>query len=146
MHRFFAATGRLAVRFRWAVVVAWVAAAVLANLFFPSLTSVARQNNTSSLAASSPSLQAARLATPFQDPNETPVPVVVVRSVGRLTTTDVTAVDRLAARELVLLCLATLVSDGKNRLARTVVATQATTMAQRKRTANRPVAAKNLCM
>jgi putative drug exporter of the RND superfamily len=97
MHGFFAATGRFAVRFRWAIVVAWVAATVLANLFFPSLTSVARQNNTSSLPASSPSLQAARLATPFQDPNETPVPVVIVRSGGRLTTADVTAVDRLAA-------------------------------------------------
>jgi putative drug exporter of the RND superfamily len=96
VHRFFAATGRFAVRFRWAIVVAWVAAAVLANLFFPSLTSVARQNNTSSLPAGSPSLQAARLATPFQDPNETPVPVVVVRSGGRLTTADVTAVGRLA--------------------------------------------------
>src|SRR5215471_13219938 len=96
MHRFFAATGRFAVRFRWAIVVAWVAAAVLANLFLPSLTSVARQSNTSSLPASSPSLQAARLATPFQDPNETPVPVVIVRSGGRLTTADVTAVDRLA--------------------------------------------------
>ena len=45
-----------------------------------------------------------------------------------------------------VLCLATLVSDGKNKLARTAAATQATTMAQRKRTANRPVAAKNPCM
>src|SRR6516162_7394928 len=52
----------------------------------------------------------------------------------------------LAGRELVLLCLATLVSEGKNRLARTAAATQATTIAHRKRTANRPVAAKNLCM
>src|SRR5215469_14581711 len=98
MHRFFAATGRLAVRFRWAIVVAWVAAAVLANLFFPSLTSVARQSNTSSLPASSPSLQAARLAASFQGPNETPVPVVIVRSDGRLTAADVTAIGRLAAR------------------------------------------------
>src|SRR5215831_18075812 len=98
MNRFFAGTARFAVRFRWAIVVAWVAAAVLANLFFPSLTSVARQNNTSSLPASSPSLQAARLATPFQDPNETPVPVVIVRSGGRLSAADGTAVDRLASR------------------------------------------------
>ena len=97
MHGFFAATGRFAVRFRWAIVVAWVAAAVLASLFFPSLTSVARQSNTSSLPASSPSLQAARLAAPFQGPNETPVPVVIVNNGGRLTTTDVTAVGRLAA-------------------------------------------------
>jgi len=98
VHTFFAATGRFAVRFRWAIVVAWVAAAVLANLFFPSLTSVARQNNTMSLPASSPSLQAARLATPFQGPNETPVPVVVARRAGPLTTADVTAVERLAHR------------------------------------------------
>ncbi len=97
MHRFFAATGRFAVRFRWAIVVAWVAAAVLANLFFPSLASVARQNNTSSLPASSPSLQAARLAIPFRGLNETPVPVVIARSGGTLTPADMAAVDRLAA-------------------------------------------------
>jgi RND superfamily putative drug exporter len=97
MHRFFAAIGRFVVRFRWAIVVAWVAAAVLANLFFPSLARVARQDNTSSLPASSPSLQAARLAIPFQGLNETPVPVVIARSGGTLTTTDMAAVDRLAA-------------------------------------------------
>ena len=34
MPTFFAATGRFAVRFRWVVVVAWVAATVLANLSF----------------------------------------------------------------------------------------------------------------
>src|SRR6516162_3835324 len=52
----------------------------------------------------------------------------------------------LAGSRSVLFCWAMLVSDGKNRLARTVAATQAATMAQRNRTANRPVAAKNLCM
>jgi RND superfamily putative drug exporter len=97
MHRFFAATGRFAVRFRWAIVAAWLAATVLANLFFPSLASVAKQNNSSLLPASSPSLQAARLATPFQGLNETPVPVVVVRSSGIVTTADVAAIGRLAA-------------------------------------------------
>ncbi len=96
MHRFFAATGRFAVRFRWAVVAAWVAATVLANLFFPSLTSVAKQNNSSLLPASSPSLQAARLATPFQGLDETAVPVVIARS-GTVTTADVAAIGRLAA-------------------------------------------------
>ena len=52
----------------------------------------------------------------------------------------------LAGSRSVLFCLATLASDGKNRLARTVAATQAATTAQRNRTTNRPVAAKNLCM
>jgi len=97
MHRFFAATGRFAVRFRWAVVVTWLTATVLANLFLPSLASVARQDNASSLPAGSPSLQAARLATPFQGVNQTPVPVVIARDGGALTTADAAAVDRLAA-------------------------------------------------
>src|SRR5215469_9571336 len=52
----------------------------------------------------------------------------------------------LAGSRSVLFCWATLASDGRNRLARTVAVTQAATMAQRNRTANRPVAAKNLCM
>ena len=96
MHRFFAATGRFAVRFRWAIVVAWVAAAVLANLFLPSLASVAMQSNTSSLPAGCPSLHSARLAVPFQGPNQTPVSVVIARG-GSLTAADVAAATRLAA-------------------------------------------------
>ena len=98
MHGFFEATGRFAVRFRWVIVVAWVAATVLAQHFFPSLTSVAQTSNTSFLPASSPSLQAARLAAPFQGINQTPVPVVIARVSGPLTATDTAAVDRLAAR------------------------------------------------
>jgi putative drug exporter of the RND superfamily len=97
VNRFFAATGRFAVRFRWVVVVAWVAATVLATLFFPSLTSVAKDSNTGFLPASSPSLQAARLATPFQGLNQTPIPVVIARGSGTLTATDITAIGHLAA-------------------------------------------------
>src|SRR6516225_7680719 len=97
MHRFFAATGRFAVRFRWAVVAAWVAATVLASLFFPSLTSVAKQANTDLLPASSPSLHAARLATPFQGLNQSPVLVVVARGSGPVTAADITAIGRLTA-------------------------------------------------
>ena len=98
MRRFFAATGRFAVRFRWAVVAAWVAATVLAILLLPSLASVIRENNTDQLPASSPSLSADRLATPFQDPNQTPVLVVIARGSGALTTADTAAIGRLAAR------------------------------------------------
>ena len=96
MHRFFAAVGRFAVRFRWVIVAAWVGAAVLATLLFPSLASVVRQNNASSLPTGSPSLQAARLATPFQGPNQTPVPVVIARGSGPLTAADVAAAGPLA--------------------------------------------------
>jgi putative drug exporter of the RND superfamily len=98
MHSFFAATGVFAVRFRWAVVAAWVAATVLAILLLPSLSSVMSQNNTDQLPASSPSLYAARLAAPFQDPNQTPVLVVIARGSGTVTTVDITAIARLATR------------------------------------------------
>ena len=46
MSGFFAATGRFAVRFRWAIVAAWLAATVLARLFLPSLASVANASTT----------------------------------------------------------------------------------------------------
>jgi RND superfamily putative drug exporter len=99
VHTFYAALGRFAVRFRWVIVVAWVAAAVLATLFLPSLTSVAKQDNTGFLPASSPSLQAARMAAPFQGIDQTPVPMVVARaSGGALTAADLAAVGRLEAR------------------------------------------------
>jgi RND superfamily putative drug exporter len=98
MHSFFAATGRFAVRFRWAIVVAWVTATVLAFLLFPSLASVVKQNNTDSLPAGSPSLSAARLAAPLQGPEQTPFLVVVARDSGTVSAADVTAIGRLTTR------------------------------------------------
>jgi putative drug exporter of the RND superfamily len=95
--RFFAAIGRFAVRFRWVVVVAWIAAAIGAQHFFPSLASVASASNASFLPASSPSMQAARLAAPFQGVDQTPVPVVVARGGARLGQPDLRAASRLAA-------------------------------------------------
>jgi len=98
MHMFFAATGRFAVRFRWPVVAAWVAATILASLLLPSLASAIKENNTDLLPTSSPSLAAARLAAPFQDPNQTPVLVVIARGSGTVNPADITAIGRLAAR------------------------------------------------
>ena len=98
MHTFFAATGRFAVRFRWLIVAAWLAATILAHQFLPSLASVANASNVSFLPASSPSVQAARLATPFQDINQTAVPVVIARGRGALSAADTTAIARLTAR------------------------------------------------
>src|SRR6266851_5625381 len=80
--------GRFAVRFRWIIVAAWVAAAVLANL--------AKQDNAGLLPAGSPSVQAARMGAPFQGISQTPVSVIVARDSGALTAADLAAVDRLA--------------------------------------------------
>ena len=51
----FAVAGRLAVRFRWAIVLAWVAGTAAAMLLLPSLSDVTQSDNTSFLPASAPS-------------------------------------------------------------------------------------------
>ncbi|HEV3173381.1 MAG TPA: MMPL family transporter [Actinocrinis sp.] len=95
MSGFFAAAGRFAVRFRWAVIAAWVVATVLANLYLPSLNSVAKGSNSDYLPPGSPSRQAAQLAVPFQSPNQAAIPVLVARDGGALTAADRAAIVRL---------------------------------------------------
>jgi RND superfamily putative drug exporter len=85
---FFAAIGRLAVRFRWAIVLAWVAGLVAAMALLPSLSSVTQGDNTSFLPASAPSQQAAQLASPLQGASLTAVTVIVARPGGQLTSAD----------------------------------------------------------
>ena len=94
---FFAATGRLAVRFRWAIVLAWVAGAAAAMALLPSLSSVTQSDNTSFLPASAPSEQAAQLASPLQEASLTAVTVVAARSGGTVTGADEAFLVRLGA-------------------------------------------------
>ena len=98
MRWFFVATGRFAVRFRWAVVLGWLVMAVGAHLFFPSLASAGQDHAVTQLPAGSPSVQAARLATPFQRTDQTAVPVVVARDAGTLTAADLGLIQRLIAK------------------------------------------------
>jgi putative drug exporter of the RND superfamily len=94
---FFTAIGRFAVRFRWAIVLAWVAGTVAAMVTLPSLSSVTQGDNTSFLPASAPSQQAAQLASPLQGASLTAVTVVAARASGALTSTDQAAITRLLA-------------------------------------------------
>jgi RND superfamily putative drug exporter len=93
----FAVVGRLSVRFRWAIVLAWVAATVAAMTLLPSLSNVTQSDNTSFLPASAPSEQAAQLASPLQGASLTAVTVVAARSGGALTGADQAAIARLSA-------------------------------------------------
>jgi uncharacterized membrane protein YdfJ with MMPL/SSD domain len=72
----FRGIGSFSVRFRWFIVVAWVAAAVAVPHFLPSLASVTQGNNADFLPASAPSEHAAKLATPFGTTNVVPVLVL----------------------------------------------------------------------
>ena len=92
----FAVVGRLSVRFRWAIVLAWVAATVAAMALLPSLSNVTQSDNTSFLPASAPSEQAAQLASPLQGASLTAVTVVAARAGRPLTESDQAAIARLS--------------------------------------------------
>ena len=93
---FFAAVGRFAVRFRWAILAAWLVGALAAMVLLPSLSSVTQSDNTSFLPASAPSERASQLASPLQAASLTAVTVVVARADGPLTGADASAITRLA--------------------------------------------------
>ncbi len=88
MHAAYSALGRFTVRFRWLVLVVWLLAIFGSFAVFPSLTSVVKANNSDFLPKSSPSTIATKLASPLQNANLTPVPVVVSRNDGKLTAGD----------------------------------------------------------
>jgi putative drug exporter of the RND superfamily len=96
----FAVVGRLAVRFRWAIVLAWVAATVATMTLLPSLSDVTQSDNTSFLPASAPSEQAAQLASPLQGASLTAVTVVTARSGAALTGGTLTGADQAAIARL----------------------------------------------
>ncbi len=94
----FGAIGRLAVRFRWLVLAAWIAGAIAAATQLPSLASVTQSNNSKFLPASAPSSHAAALAAPFGTANRQPVPVLAARPAAPLTPADVTALNTLQGK------------------------------------------------
>jgi len=94
----YGAIGRFSVRFRWLVLLIWIAGAIAASTQLPSLSSVTQGNNQAFLPANSPSSQAATLAKPFGTANQQPIPIVVATTTGKLTSADVTAISGLQAR------------------------------------------------
>ncbi len=97
MHAAYSALGRFTVRFRWLVLLAWLLAIFGSFAVFPSLTSVVKANNSDFLPKNSPSTIASNLASPLQNSNYTPVPVVVSSTTGKLTASDVPYVEQLIA-------------------------------------------------
>ena len=94
----FRTIGSLAVKFRWLVLIAWVAGAIAAVSLLPSLNSVTQNNNQKFLPASAPSEHAAQLAAPFGTASLLPIPVVAARSGAPLTPADSSALAALPAR------------------------------------------------
>jgi len=94
----YGAIGRFSVRFRWLILLIWIAAAIAAATQLPALSSVTQGNNQKFLPANAPSSQAADLAAPFGTSNKQPIPVVAATTSGPLTTADIAALGRLEAK------------------------------------------------
>ena len=93
----FAMIGRFAVRFRWLIVAVWVIGTIAATSMLPSLDSVTQDNNANFLPSSSASIQAAMLGSAIGATTQSPIPVVVARANGPLTSSDAAALIRLEA-------------------------------------------------
>jgi putative drug exporter of the RND superfamily len=92
----FAAIARFDVRFRWLIVVVWIAGVVAAARLLPSLSSVTQSNNVQFLSSSSPSVQANQLAVPFQATNPSRTALIVAsRASGPLTAADTAAIGQV---------------------------------------------------
>src|SRR3954447_23822827 len=94
----FAAMGQFCVRFRWLVLLLWIAASVLAATQLPALSSVTQSDNTKFLPDSAPTQKATALAAPFGTADLFPMPVIVAREGSALTAADLQAVSALEGK------------------------------------------------
>jgi RND superfamily putative drug exporter len=96
LNKIFVALGNFSVRFRYVIVPLWIAVIFASVAFLPSLSSVVTNNNQNFLPKNSPSIQAANLASSFQNTNDSLVEVVVYRNQGTLTPADEAYAAQLA--------------------------------------------------
>ena len=97
MNRIFALIGVASVRFRYLIVIAWIAVTIVAVRELPTLGSVAKTTTSGFLPANVPSIQASNMASPFLDVNLGTATLVAVRE-GGLTAADNTAIDNIEAK------------------------------------------------
>jgi len=74
----FALIGRLTARYRWAIVAAWIVAAVLITLVAPSIDDVAVNDQRAFLAAEAPSIEAAETVEEYFPERTSPSSVAIV--------------------------------------------------------------------
>jgi putative drug exporter of the RND superfamily len=85
----FRGIGKFTVKFRWVILIVWIAAAAAIPKALPSLASVTQGNNSAFLPASAPSEQATNLAAPLGiSLSVTPVPIVAAVSTGSFSAAD----------------------------------------------------------
>jgi len=89
---------RFSVRYRWFIIVFWIAVIPVLTANLPSITSVTKNNNSDFLPKNSPSDSASKLETAFQRKDTATGAVIVVsRDNGPLTANDSVAINHLTA-------------------------------------------------
>ena len=98
MHTFFVGIGKFSVRFRWFIVVGWVLITIFSVKAFPGLNSISQNGNSGFLPDNTPSIQASKLATPFQgNKSSASLTLIVARDSGPLTAADQATIDQVEA-------------------------------------------------
>lgn len=88
MSKIFGALGKFSVKFRWFILVIWIVGTFASIHFLPSLSSVVTNDNRAFLPSNAPSLQAAQLASPFLNTNDSQVIVVAEANASKLTQSE----------------------------------------------------------
>jgi RND superfamily putative drug exporter len=95
---FFSAIGRFSVRFRWFILVFWIALVPIVTANFPSINDVAKNNNSDFLPKNTASREAQDLETKFQSKDTASNAIIIVsRSNGALTDADNAALKKVEA-------------------------------------------------
>ncbi len=92
---FFAALGRITVRFRWLMVVAWAVVTVALVVGLPSISSVEKSSTSQFLPANQPSVRAATLAAPFRSTATSQALLVAASNLAPLSPADNATVERV---------------------------------------------------
>jgi RND superfamily putative drug exporter len=92
----FEAIGRFAVRFRWLIIIFWIAAVPLVTSAFPNINDVAKNNNSDFLPKNSPTDAAAKMENKFQSKDTAANAIIVAaRKNGPLTDADNAAIIKI---------------------------------------------------
>ena len=90
---------RFSVKFRWLIIIAWIAAVPVLTSSLPKISDVTKNDNSQFLPKNSPTQKAADLAAQFQAKDTAGGALLVAsRADGPLTAADSTAIDRVIAQ------------------------------------------------
>ena len=96
--RVFETIGRFSVRFRWLIIIFWIAAIPILSSTLPKLNDVSKNDNSKFLPKNSQTQKASKLEEAFQSPDTTGrSDFVAYRASGKLTEADTAAVEKMIA-------------------------------------------------